>query len=568
MRLDALVINLNRFGDLLLSQPLLHDLHKAGRSTTLLCLEKYADTEGLLQFASPLLTVPDHLVSPEQADATRHELQAWAENLRATVQADHIINLTPSMPARLLATALAPAPEAVLGFGLDHKGRPRVDGLWPAFLHAAELRQSNAPFNLADMFRMTGAPLLGGLSGRLLSQPGSGLLSELGTEARETARRLLAHAPVIRHGFIGMQLGASEKRRQWPVSHFVELGKRIWQEEGICPVLLGEASERPLADEYARLTSTPFVDVVGQTNIFELGAVLREMAMLVTNNTGTMHLAAGLGLPLLSIFLATAQPCDTGPYLPGSCCLEPTLPCHPCPHDHDCVLGEKCRHHISASIVADLVLAKLTSGQWSEGITTSACREARIWQTATDSRGFITTTCLSDHKADDRTLWLCQQRVYWRRILDDLTSGATGAHAPDQCAPEHGLPQLFQPVRGPRGQSPEPLRPPAPDPAAGMRPPAGELRSHGPPPVHDHPPAHAVLPGAGQHGLFLAPALPALPGPRPPLPPGRAPAARPYPALGQELRLRPVIGLCRGRGPFPKRALFHYLAEKKEATVT
>lgn len=425
MRLDALVINLNRFGDLLLSQPLLHDLHKAGRSTTLLCLEKYADTEGLLQFASPLLTVPDHLVSPEQADATRHELQAWAENLRATVQADHIINLTPSMPARLLATALAPAPEAVLGFGLDHKGRPRVDGLWPAFLHAAELRQSNAPFNLADMFRMTGDPLLGGLSGRLLSQPGSGLLSELGTEARETARRLLAHAPVIRHGFIGMQLGASEKRRQWPVSHFVELGKRIWQEEGICPVLLGEASERPLADEYARLTSTPFVDVVGQTNIFELGAVLREMAMLVTNNTGTMHLAAGLGLPLLSIFLATAQPCDTGPCLPGSCCLEPTLPCHPCPHDHDCVLGEKCRHHISASIVADLVLAKLTSGQWSEGITTSACREARIWQTATDSRGFITTTCLSDHKADDRTLWLCQQRVYWRRILDDLTSGAT-----------------------------------------------------------------------------------------------------------------------------------------------
>ena len=70
MRLDALVINLNRFGDLLLSQPLLHDLHKAGRSTTLLCLEKYADTEGLLQFASPLLTVPDHLVSPEQAPAT------------------------------------------------------------------------------------------------------------------------------------------------------------------------------------------------------------------------------------------------------------------------------------------------------------------------------------------------------------------------------------------------------------------------------------------------------------------------------------------------------------------
>lgn len=425
MRLDALVINLNRFGDLLRSQPLLHDLHKAGRSTTLLCLEKYADTEGLQQFASPLLTVPDRLVSTRQADTSRQELLDWAQELRGRVEAGHIINLTPSMPARLLATTLAPSPEAVLGFGLDRNGRPRVDSLWAAYLHASGVRQSNAPFNLADMFRMTGAPLLGHKAAELLSQPGSGLFSDLGSEARETARRLLAHAPVIRHGFIGMQLGASEKRRQWPVSHFVELGTRLWQEEGICPVLLGEASERPLADEYARLTSTPFVDVVGQTNIFELGAVLREMAMLVTNNTGTMHLAAGLGLPLLSIFLATAQPCDTGPYLPGSCCLEPTLPCHPCPHDHDCILGEKCRHHISASTVGDLVLAKLTSGQWSEGITITACREARIWQTTTDSRGFVTTTCLSDHKADDRTLWLYQQRVYWRRILDDLTSEAS-----------------------------------------------------------------------------------------------------------------------------------------------
>ena len=89
MRLDALVINLNRFGDLLLSQPLLHDLHRAGRGTTLLCLEKYADTEGLLQFASPLLTVPDRLVSPEQADATRHELQAWAWALHPRPRLPH-----------------------------------------------------------------------------------------------------------------------------------------------------------------------------------------------------------------------------------------------------------------------------------------------------------------------------------------------------------------------------------------------------------------------------------------------------------------------------------------------
>lgn len=211
MRLDALVINLNRFGDLLLSQPLLHDLHKAGRSTTLLCLEKYADTEGLLQFASPLLTVPDHLVSPEQADATRHELQAWAENLRATVQADHIINLTPSMPAVCWPPPWPPRPEAVLGLRTgpqraSARGRPLAR--LPPCRRAAPKQRALQPGRHVPHDRRS---LLGGLSGRLLSQPGSGLLSELGTEARETARRLLAHAPVIRHGFIAAA-GRQRKR--------------------------------------------------------------------------------------------------------------------------------------------------------------------------------------------------------------------------------------------------------------------------------------------------------------------------------------------------------------------
>ena len=49
-----------------------------------------------------------------------------------------------------------------------------------------------------------------------------------------------------------------------------------------------------------------------------LAAVLRQSRLIVTNDTGTMHLAAGLGVPVLALFLATAQPWDTGPYREGS----------------------------------------------------------------------------------------------------------------------------------------------------------------------------------------------------------------------------------------------------------
>ena len=126
-----------------------------------------------------------------------------------------------------------------------------------------------------------------------------------------------------------MQLGASEERRQWPAQYFAAVGDNLWHKRKLCPVLLGSPAERPLAEAYAQQAQGPFVDAVGKTDLTQLAALLRRSRMLFTNDTGTMHLAAGLGVSCLAIFLATAQPCDTGPYLPGCCCLEPALPCHP-----------------------------------------------------------------------------------------------------------------------------------------------------------------------------------------------------------------------------------------------
>ena len=112
-------------------------------------------------------------------------------------------------------------------------------------------------------------------------------------------------------------------------------------------MLLGAPAENPLAQEYAARASAPFVNAVGRTNIPQLAALLTRTRLLATNDTGTMHLAAGLGLPCLAFFLATAQPWDTGPYLPGCCCLEPALPCHPCPYNQACPHEQVCLTRIN-----------------------------------------------------------------------------------------------------------------------------------------------------------------------------------------------------------------------------
>ena len=241
------------------------------------------------------------------------------------------------------------------------------------------------------------------------------------------ADALLAATPADATGFVAMQLGASEQRRQWPAEYFAAVGDSLWRERKLCPVLLGSPSERPLAEAYAQQAQGPFVDAVGKTDLTQLAALLRRSRLLFTNDTGTMHLAAGLGVHCLAIFLATAQPCDTGPYLPGCCCLEPALPCHPCPFGRPCPNNLACVTHIQPPTVATLALAWLDTGRWDTAPLELVGREARVWQTELDKDDFITVRCLSAHAAEDRSQWLAQQRDFWRQILDELDGAARPA---------------------------------------------------------------------------------------------------------------------------------------------
>ena len=168
---------------------------------------------------------------------------------------------------------------------------------------------------------------------------------------------------------------------------------------------------------------------MGRTNIPQLAALLTRTRLLATNDTGTMHLAAGLGLPCLAFFLATAQPWDTGPYLSGCCCLEPALPCHPCPYNQACPHDQVCLTRISPRRAGDLIQARLESGDWQAGLNPELCREARVWLTETDEFGFARVRSLSGHEREDRSLWLNRQRLFWRHILDDLESTTDGATA-------------------------------------------------------------------------------------------------------------------------------------------
>ncbi|OXS28387.1 MAG: glycosyl transferase [Desulfovibrio sp. MES5] len=441
----VIIINLTRFGDLLQSQALVTDLHRAGLRVGLVCLENFASAVPLLRHVDAAWPLPGASlmagIGGNWRDAALN-LLAFVRRIHREMPGARVINLTATLPARLLARMLASRPDGIWGFGMDQEGFGFSGGIWTSFLAGTVLRRLNTPFNLVDTFRMVGAQALSpqelermhsasaqeALDGTQGKAAASGLQPP-SDEAVRFARALLDDAAARQgvssrcKGFVAMQLGASEARRQWPAAHFAAVGDRIWRESGLCPVLLGSPAEAPLAAAYAQAAQGPHISAVGRTNIPQLAALLCRCRLLITNDTGTMHLAAGLGIPCLAIFLATAQPWDTGPYLPGCCCLEPAMDCHPCPYGRACPHEHACLERIGPQGVGALVLAWLDSGSWSTAVQNAPdiTGEARVWLTEKDSQGFAALRCLSGHEGEDRSLWLNCQRVFWRQILDSLS---------------------------------------------------------------------------------------------------------------------------------------------------
>ena len=112
-------------------------------------------------------------------------------------------------------------------------------------------------------------------------------------------------------GFIAGSENTPEKR--WPIEHWRTLVKQLLQEPAAEFLLLGTANDRAITSAIATgLDSTRVHDLAGQTNLPAYVERLRSCRLLITNDTGGMHLANVLGVPLIALFGPT-NPVRTGP---------------------------------------------------------------------------------------------------------------------------------------------------------------------------------------------------------------------------------------------------------------
>ena len=127
---------------------------------------------------------------------------------------------------------------------------------------------------------------------------------------------------------VAVNAGARWPTKQWSPASFAQVADQL-QQEGIRVAVIGDAAEAHPGSAVVRHMRTSPIDLVGKTSMKELIALLRRVCLVITNDSGPMHLAAALGTPVVALFGPT-DPGRTGPYGPGHVVFRSGIACSPC----------------------------------------------------------------------------------------------------------------------------------------------------------------------------------------------------------------------------------------------
>lgn len=193
--------------------------------------------------------------------------------------------------------------EARKGGRLDAAGGRLYDD-WSCLFRAIVLHQNAGHLNLVDLFRS---------------------LARTGYVPGEDARPPLAAAAGLPFALpegrrVALNPGANEAWRRWPAEKFAAVAQLL-HADGWTPVLVGSGKDSELCRSIAAMCPFPIADFSGRTSVGEMVTLLREMELLISNDTGAVHLAAGAGTRVLGLYERIPYLFTTAPWSQGNLVL-------------------------------------------------------------------------------------------------------------------------------------------------------------------------------------------------------------------------------------------------------
>jgi heptosyltransferase-2 len=174
-------------------------------------------------------------------------------------------------------------------------------------------------------------------------------------ERKWAARRLASLGLQGERFLVGLNPGASfGPAKRWLPDRYAALADCLMGGLQADVLIFGSREERPLAEAIARQMKHAPAILAGETTLRQLMALLAQCRLIVTNDSGPMHLAAALGLPLVAIFGSTDERA-TGPVGQRARVVRSRVACSPCglrecPIDFRCMTGVSVDHVYRAAL--------------------------------------------------------------------------------------------------------------------------------------------------------------------------------------------------------------------------
>ncbi len=411
----VLLVNITRLGDMLQATPTIAGLKAENPDChiTVLVEKQFADVCHVIPNIDEVLGLDLGLVCRSLdregdgiVDAYEY-VDEMVQRLRAE-SFDYCLNMSSSAYTALLLNLVGIGRNG--GWTSDELGYRVIESEW-AQLFATSVFHQNRQYNslnLVDVFRC---------SADVEKHPQK-LLINVTPESLSHCESLLSSAGFSNTGpLIAVQAGASQAKRQWSPSRFIALIKILAEQHNARVVLTGSPKEAAIVDPIVAGCRSPnVVSLVGKTTVPQLAAMLKLADILVTGDTGPMHMAVAVGTPVVSMFLASAYGFETGPYSADNIVLQPVIGCGPCNPNKSCGRPD-CHDQITPELIAHLTMQRLGGPvlEISPGIADPA--KVTVYRSAFDEHGFCDLIPINGKPLDPLDRY---RRAYRQLWLEDL----------------------------------------------------------------------------------------------------------------------------------------------------
>ena len=408
---NILILSMTRMGDMIQTTPLIRGLKEKypGSKITLLVTSDFATTVSLIPGVdySIVLNFRQFDVQENWEDRSWIKVYRYLEEHLENIKSrnfDLLVNLSHSKFSALMARYLGI--KNIVGFHCNESGNRMTGHPWMQYFGVELFNRPYNEFNLVEIFSRSGGVDARGRSIEVVRP--------------ENQAKTLISKFRKEEILIGFQAGSSLEGRRWPVQSFASLADLLIEKVNARILIFGVESESQVAEDIVRLTRNKnrITNLTGKTNLSELCGLLEKCEYLITNDTGTMHLAAALGTKVVGLFFAHAHPYETAPFSQGHLIFQAGISCAPCSYGVHCnniVCIEKVRpQHLFLTIESHM-----NTGSWKIPKSINKDTEVNIFETIFDfDKNFRLKPLLKrDLRTDD--LLRTAYTLLWRESLEE-----------------------------------------------------------------------------------------------------------------------------------------------------